>query len=77
MAQIDKTSPDFLKIIHEAIDKAVRFEVSRRFDEQKKILLEDMERQKDEVVAGIVLTLMKSVDFQTMGQTLTIRVMTK
>jgi hypothetical protein len=76
MAQLNNQSPEFLKIIHEAVIQAIKSEVSRRFDESKKKLMDDMDRQKDEIVASIVLNLIKHVEFTTMGNILTIQVMT-
>lgn len=76
MAQANVNNPDFIQTIRGAVEQAIKYEVSRRFDERKKILIDEMDKQKEEVVAGVVVTMMKSVDFERFGNVLTIRVQT-
>lgn len=60
------------------IDKAIRTEVQRAtgiaFDNLKKELIERLDREKDMIVGGVVLGVMKLVDYQTINDRLQITV---
>lgn len=49
-------------LIEKAIKQGIEKEVSRAFDEHKKGLLEELDRDKDKIVAGIVLHVMGYVE---------------
>lgn len=58
--------------IEGVIKKALQSEVEREFDALKKNLVEDLERRKNEICAGIMIGLMKTVEFEVARDRVTI-----
>jgi len=56
------------------IKQAVQKEVEDEFDKKIKILLEDLNHRKNEIVTGVVLNVMKTVEFESARDMLTIRI---
>ncbi len=59
------------------VEDALRREVARSYEVLRKKLLEDLDRDKDILISGIVLNVMKSTDVQMFGERITITVKTK
>lgn len=60
---VEQTKPDF---IYQAITSAIQKETSRLFEEHKKRMIEELDRDKDIIISGIVLHVAKSIEMQTM-----------
>ena len=61
-------------LIEKYIKQGVEKEVGIEFDKKMKILLEELNSRKNEIVCGIVLSIMKTVEYDIAGQTLNIRI---
>ena len=61
-------------LITEAIKNGVKNEVSRRFDEHKKTLIEQLDKDKDMIVSGIVLNITKYIQMDTATDNLVITI---
>ena len=61
-------------LIGNAIKQAVQRDTEQAYDDMKKKLIEDLDREKDTIVAGVVLNVMKLVNYETVGQNLVITV---
>lgn len=62
------------EVIIDGIQEAVNMEGQKIFEQKKKEMVEDLERRKNEIVSGIVIGLMKHVQVQTMGDSLTLTI---
>ena len=60
----------FEKYIRDGLEK----EVGIVFDEKMKILLQELNSRKNEIVSGLVLNIMKTIDYDMFGQTLRIHI---
>ena len=58
------------KTIEEAIKKGVEEEVKKEFD----LSIEYLNKRKNQICAGIVLNIMKTVNMQTLGEKMTIEI---
>lgn len=65
---------DFFKMVQDSIKGAIQKHVEVEFEAFKVKLIADLESRKNEICAGIMLDLTKSVEFERMGQTVTIRI---
>lgn len=68
------TAPNDTTILFDAIRRGVQQETERRWEEYKKEFLEKLERDKDMIVAGIVLDVMQHVKMETMGREMVVTV---
>lgn len=59
---------DFNKIIVDAVGKAVKEKAEEIYEEKKKELVERLDKEKADTIAGICLRLMRYVEMQTEGQ---------
>lgn len=60
----------FEKYIRDGLEK----EVGIVFDEKMKILLQELNSRKNEIVCGLVLNIMKTIEYDMVGQTLRIHI---
>ncbi len=61
-------------LIEKAILDAVRKDTEYAFEYLKKELLERLDRERDTIIAGVVLNVSKLVNYQTIGENLVITV---
>lgn len=61
-------------LITDAVKKAVKYEIEQEYDRNVKELTERLEKQKDIIVSGVLLNLMKHVKMETMGQELVVTI---
>lgn len=66
--------PNDTTILADAIRKGVQKQVEDRWEDYKKDFLEKLERDKNQIVAGIVLDVMAHVRYETRGTELLITV---
>ena len=59
--------PDSEDFLRRAIEKGIADEVSDAYDKLKTELVEKLDRQKDQIVSGICLGIMKHVSMERMG----------
>lgn len=60
-----------------AIKERVKERAEEYFESEKKKMIDELDRQKNEIVASTVLHIMRYVDYSTLGNTLTIRVLSE
>lgn len=65
------------RFIQEAMHREIVREVGLRFEDLKKKAIEQLDRDKDQIIAGIALYVEKQVSYERMGETLVIRVKTE
>lgn len=68
------TTTDFFSLVSGKVKEAMQVHVEKEFDLMKSKMLNDLESRKNEICAGIMIDLTKSVDFERMGHTVTIRI---
>jgi hypothetical protein len=68
---------DFLKALSKAIQDELKGVVEERYEILKKELIEKLDKDKDQVIAGIVLNLEKSVTIDRFENKLVIEVKTE
>ena len=61
-------------LLRDAVRDAMDREVKSRYETLKNEFIEQLDRDKDQICAGILLTLEKHVTFKTMGQELVITI---
>lgn len=66
-----------LEFIKAAIDKEVKAEAEKQFEIAKKQAMENIEKYKDEVVAGVILHVQRQMTMETYGQELRITIINK
>lgn len=71
LTQNENVHSDFLLKI---IEHGIKQEAERIYEEKKKEMIEELERQKAQAVAGVVLAAMKTVDIRTMNNHIELRV---
>lgn len=76
MANFTPTSPDFVNVLRDAVEEALKHYIESEFERAKNDFIADFDRKKDEIVASIAVNLIKTVDFKMMGNTLTLSVLT-
>lgn len=59
------------------LENALKVELEAIFDKKKEEMIEEMDRKKDEILASITLRIMKRMNIQSNGTTLTIELSTK
>lgn len=69
LAQNDQT------LIHDAISKAIKKDTETAFEDLKKELIERLDREKDNIISGVVLNVMEYVNYKTIDRNLTITVL--
>lgn len=68
------TKPNDTYILNRAIEDAVRKETEAEFHALKQQLIEKLDRERDTIIAGVTLNVMKLVSFETMKDNLIITV---
>ncbi len=66
--------PNDTDLLQRAIIAAVKRDTEVAFDQFRKELTEKLDRERDNIVAGVALNVMKHVQFETMNQNLVITV---
>lgn len=65
------------KVVREAVEKQLKEEAERIFEEAKDTMVKRLEQRKNEIVSGVVLSIMQHYRAETMGENLTITVFSK
>lgn len=76
MIRIKKTLCNKDKII-EAIENSIKQEATVEFERAKKEMIERLDKRKDEIIAGISISIMEYVMIERMGNQLVIRIETQ
>lgn len=70
---VEKDTPK-TDLVVEALRRGVREEAKRFFELEKKAMLERFDKEKDMIVSGLTLHIMKMVDFQRLQDRIVITV---
>ena len=65
---------DLEPIIDSAIKRNLTEEVSKIFEENKKTMIRELEKKKNEIVAGTVLEISRSIQLDSLQDNLTITI---
>lgn len=57
--------------IKEIVKRGIQFEINAEFERQKEEMIKNLDRRKDEIISGILLGVMKSVQINSVGETTT------
>lgn len=69
-----ETKVSFNQTLVRVIEGAIKEDVEAAWEEKKQRMIEELEREKSKSIAGIVLYVMKQMDFQTAADRLIITV---
>lgn len=72
----EATPKNFIEYLRPQVERELKRVIEDRYNQMKKDFDEKIEREKDQAIAGIAITLMSQVEFKEMGNILTIRVIT-
>jgi hypothetical protein len=73
---LDKAFEKFDNVILSAIKSGIELKAKDIFEEKKQEMIKELDEQKDEIVAGISLKLMKYMRIDTLGNNIRIEVLT-
>jgi hypothetical protein len=74
---MNTTHPTDINLITNAIGAELRKEVEARYEILKKEMIERLDRDKDIIIAGLVLHLQKTMLIETHGERIVIELRTK
>ena len=73
----NKHKTEFFPYIVTAIEQAVRVVIEKKYEEAKKLFLEDLERTKEVELTAVSLNIMKMVDYQSFSDRVVITLRTE
>ena len=61
------TESNNIQLIEQVVQNGIKVEVGKAFEEHKKQMLEKLDKDKDAIIAGILIDVMKLVEIESMG----------
>lgn len=71
---MNSTNNSDVSFIRENVESGVKTLVSQAFDRKKKELVDELDKEKDILVAGILLNVMKHVQIETLRENIVVTI---